>query len=61
MSNHGVAWFLTVAGSVEDLVPETIEQAAVPAVVALVVVDHPAVAVVEAAEDLEVSPLSRRR
>lgn len=51
-------------GSVEDLVPETIEQVAVVAVVALAVADQAAVAVVvvvaaavamEAAEDLEVA------
>lgn len=49
-------------GSVEDLVPETIEQVAVAAVVALAVVDQAAAAAVvavaaaamEAAEDLEV-------
>lgn len=46
---------LRAVGSVEDLAPETIEQVAVLAAVALVVVDRLAAAVEEvAAEDLEV-------
>lgn len=46
---------LRAVGSVEDLVPETIEQVAALAAVALVAVDQPAAAVEEvAAEDLEV-------